>query len=69
MDRGLTYHGFGSKYHRYRFDMPWIGGSIYHGYGVKNTMDRESKCDAYGGKIPWVECSIGYILGVSKYHG
>ena len=34
--------------------LPWEGGSIYHGQGSQNTMDR-------GVKIPWV--------GGSKYHG
>jgi hypothetical protein len=36
------------------FDITWIAGSIYHGYGVQNTMDR-------GFNIPWVDGS--------KYHG
>jgi hypothetical protein len=25
------------------FDITWIAGSIYHGYGVQNTMDRGFK--------------------------
>jgi len=35
-------------------DKPWVGGSIYHGYGGQNTMGREVD-------IPW--------LGESIYHG
>ena len=34
--------------------IPWVGGSIYHGNGVRYTMGR-------GAKIPWIEGS--------KYHG
>ena len=35
-------------------DIPWVGGSIYHGYGGQYTMD-------WGGvDIPWVEGSIYY---------
>ena len=29
------------------FNIPWVGGSIYHGLGGQNTMGR-------GVKIPWV---------------
>ena len=32
-------------------DIPWVRGSIYHGYGGRYTMDR-------GVKIPWVGGSI-----------
>jgi hypothetical protein len=44
------------------FNISWIGGSIYHLYGVENTMDRGSKYHGLvvpysigtGVKIPWI---------------
>jgi hypothetical protein len=55
IDRVSTYHGYGIK-------IPWVGGSIFHGYGDQNTMDRGQNTmgrgvnmPMVGGvKIPWV---------------
>ena len=42
--------------------IPWIGGSIYHGYGGQNTMDRRGQNTMDSGvDIQWV--------GGSIYHG
>ena len=31
MDRGKNTMGRGSIYHMYGINIPWVGGSIYHG--------------------------------------
>ena len=43
------------------FDIPYVEGSKYNGYGVQYTMDR-------GFDIPWVGVKIRWIGG-SIYHG
>jgi hypothetical protein len=42
MGKGVTIQGVGVLYTMDRgFDMPWVGGSKYHGKGVQYIMDRE----------------------------
>ena len=38
-------------------DIPWVGGSIYHGYGVRYSMIR-------GARYTWVGGSIYHGYGV-----
>ena len=55
--------------------MPWVGGSIYHGYGVPNTIGMEfDKPWVRGSKYHRVRYTMGRGLdipwvGVSTYHG
>ena len=34
--------------------IPWVGGSIYHGYGGRYSMGRGVDIPWVGVKIPWV---------------
>ena len=43
------------------FDIPWVGGSTYHGYGVKIQWMGLFN-------IPWVGVKIPCVRG-SIYHG
>ena len=36
------------------FDLPWVGGSKYHAYGIRYTMGRRSKVHKHG---------VRYIMG------
>ena len=42
-------------------NIPWLGGSKYHGQGIQNTMGKWINIRGQGDKIPWV---VG-----TKYHG
>ena len=46
------------------FDLPWVGGSKYHGYGVRYTIGRRSK--VHKQEVRYISCIGGLIY---HWHG
>ena len=49
--RGQNIMGRGSIYHGWGVDIPWVGGSIYHGLRARYNMGRVVDITWVGGLI------------------